>query len=264
MDQQEKINQQESVIQPDAPAQKMTLKRVVMILTGLLFAAYSAYNLFIILRDSSRGLSGEAIFITALVAALFAVMALYAFTADVKAKERDAQLDTGFVLTDAMESRNFLFLAIRRWTWIVAMSAITALKLRMIGRVIDYLDVSLPQTVWYAAAYFMTLAGMLIMVVYYLFVRGGVFFFPKLSVILPVTAMALFLLSLIAEAVMFFVYGIGLEANTLRTLVIRPVFYLGMMGLCAIYLFRPPVPPELAPPEEESAEDAEEKIMGIW
>lgn len=50
--------------------QKLTPRWLVIKLAGILFAAYSAYNIFILYRNGST-LPEQGVFITALVAALF-------------------------------------------------------------------------------------------------------------------------------------------------------------------------------------------------
>ena len=210
---------------------KLTLKRLIIPATGLLFAAYSAYNVFIVIRDGGA-LSSEGILISIIVALLFAVLAAYVWTAKVKRKK-------GF------------FRMVRRTALIIALIAIFALKLRMVVRVVEYVDFSELQTVFvygepftfsmlqtllYGAAYFMTLAAMLILIIYFIVIRKRPLMFPKASVALPVTAMVLFLVSLIMDMVLFLAYGVNLEASPLRTAVMRPVFYLGFIGLCAYCL----------------------------
>ena len=212
--------------------QKLTPKWLIIKLTGLLFAAYSAYNVFIIIRDNSI-LTKQAIFISSAVALTFAVLAAYALTFG--------------VLKD-----NPQFLTIRRITFIIALWMAFLLKLRMAGKVIAYFDITKPYTVLYCAAYGATQAALLILLVYSMFIRKAFLYFPKSRVILPVLALTLFLCSLILEAILFFAYGIGLEANLLRTAVMRPVFYLGLIGLSVYFLFLPKVNTDLYP---SSADD---------
>lgn len=200
--------------------QKPTLRRLNIKLTGLLFAAYSAYNIFIVARDSGRGLSSEGKLISVVVALMFAVFAFFVWTA-------------------GWNTRDIRFLMIRRTAFIIALLAVFALKLRMAGKVVAYLDFSRLHTVLYVGAYAMTQAALLMLFVYYVFILKSLPFYPMASVLLPVFAMILFLCSLILETVLFFVYGIGLEASMLRTAVMRPVFYLGFVGLSAYFLFPP-------------------------
>ena len=215
--------------------QKMKQRQWIEKLTGLLFSAYSAYNVFVVVRDGKRGLSPEGILISIVVALIFAVFAgfLWTWQAGVKAKD-------------------MRFLMIRRTTFIIALLAVFALKLRMAGKVIAYLDFSKIHTVVYGAAYLMTQAALLLLIVYYVFILKMLPLYPKASVILPAIAMVLFLCSLILEAILFFAYGIGLEASPLRTIVSRPVFYLGFIGLC-VYFLIPPEPLGVRPPSDDKS-----------
>lgn len=199
--------------------QNLMLRRLNIVLTGLLFAAYAVYNIFIIIRDG-RGLPAQGIFISALVALGFALF-------------------SAFVLTAGVRSKNPRFLMIRRITFILALLLIFLLKLRMVGQVVEYIDFSQLNTVIYGAAYFMTLAALLLLFIYYVFLRRIRIIFPRAAVFLIVAALILFLLSFIMEIILFFGYGIGIEANTLRTVVIRPIFYLGFIGLSLYFLFPP-------------------------
>ena len=65
--------------------------------------------------------------------------------------------------------------------------------------------------------------------------------FPRAVVFLPLIALILFALSLIIEIILFFAYRMLLEDSVLRTVVIRPVFYLGFIGLSAHFLFPPEI-----------------------
>ena len=196
----------------------LTPRWLIIKLTGLLFAAYSAYNVFIIFRDKDRSLTSEGILISAIVALLFAILAAFAWTSEVK---------------------NFMFLKIRRKVLIITLLAIIALKLRIIDRVVANIDYTNMITVLYGASFIMTIVALVILFIYYAFIVKRIILYPRASIILPLSAMILFLLSLIAEAILFFEYGFGLEANPLRTVVIRPVFYLGFIGLSAYFLFPP-------------------------
>ena len=64
-----------------------TPRWLIAILTGCFFAAYSAYQVFVIFRDAPRGLSAEGIVISAVVALMFAILAIYMWTAGVKGKK---------------------------------------------------------------------------------------------------------------------------------------------------------------------------------
>lgn len=207
-------------------------RKLIIILTSLLFAVYAAYNVFLIVRDYTI-LPPLGIIIYATVALMFAVFPLYLLTAGIQGK------------------KHIRFLIFRRISFIVALSVIFLLKLRMIPSVIASLDFSKPYTVFYVGAYLMTQAALLILLIFFVFVLGRFPLYPRALVVLPVLAIILFAGSLALEAVLYFVYGIGLEANTLRTLVIRPVFYLGFICLSAYFLF----PPEAAtaPPVKQES-----------
>lgn len=195
-----------------------TPRWLIAILTGAFFAAYSAYQVFVICRDY-RGMPPEGIVITAVVALMFAILAVYMWTTGVKGK------------------KHILFMIVRRTSFIIALLVIIVLKLRLVIRVINYIDGTKPYTILYSAAYFMMLLGLMILFIYYAFILNRLPFFPRAGVILPRTAIALFLLSLIAEAILFFGYGMGLEANTIRSMVMQPVFYLGFIGLSLHFLY---------------------------
>ena len=204
--------------------QKLTLRGVIIKLTGLLFAAYAAYNVFIIFRDL-ESLSVEGIIISAAVALMFVLLTVYAWTSRVKVKD-------------------VLFRMIRRWMLILVLVTILGLKLRIVGDVIAYVDGEQPYTVLNAAAYFLTLAGLLVILAYYVFFRMLRPIFPIISIVLPLTAVLFLLGGLVTEMVMYFAYDVGLEANVLRTLVMRPVFYLCFIGLAVYYAIPPKAPPK--------------------
>lgn len=199
--------------------EKLTPRRWIAILTSLLFTAYATYHIFIIFRDM-RALTSTQIFICSLVAALFLVLA-------------------AFVWTGGIHTKNVLFLIIRRTAFIIALLVIFVLKARMAGAVVEYLEdsPSFIYTVLYGGAYFMTLTAILVLLIYYVFFRKRLLLFPWSSMVLPIAAMILFSLSLIFEAIMFFAYDTKIEANTIRTVVMRPVFYFGFIGL-SVYFFR--------------------------
>ena len=198
----------------------MTLRQLNVKLTGILFSVYSAYNLLVAVRDGKRGLSSEGILISIVVALMFAVF-------------------TVFVNTIGVKTNDMRFLIARRIAFIIALLVVFALKLRMAVEVIAYLDFSKIHTVLYGGAYFLTQAALLLLIIFYVFILKALPFYPRASVILPTIAIILFLCSLVLEMILFFVYGIGLEANTLRTLVMRPVFYLGFICLSLYFLFPP-------------------------
>ena len=98
-------------------------------------------------------------------------------------------------------------------------------------------DFSKDYTILYGVSYFLTLAALLIVFVYYTFIIKNLPYHPKASVILPVFAMMMFLFCLVLEIILFAACKMLVEANPLRTAVIRPVFYLGFIFLCIYFLF---------------------------
>lgn len=222
---------------------KLTPKWFVIMLTGLLFSAYAAYNVFILIRDVPRGLSSVGILISALVAAMFFLLAGYALTFAVNVKKK-----------------RILFVVVRRAMLIIALFVLFALKLRMIDRVIAYLQ---PpdlysgvefNTVLYGVSYFLTLTAMLILLVYCLFIRRRYLLFPKAFVRMPAITLILFLCSFVMDMILLYGYGIPLEASMLRTAVMRPIFYLGFIGLCVYYLL--PMFPVSSSLQSDSDEEA--------
>lgn len=207
-----------------------------MILSGLLFAAYAAYNAFVLLRDYDS-LPSEGLLISAVVALLFAVLAVFAWTAEVE---------------------NLLLQVIRRWACVIAMLAVIALKLRMAEKMLAYLDLSKTHTILYGCSYAAALLALVILFVYYAFIRTNLTFFKKSSVLLPLAAIVLLLGSLVLEVILFFGFRVMVEANVLRTLVIRPVFYLGFIGMAVFFLFPPR---EAAPPPETDVNMAIPELM---
>ena len=203
--------------------EKLTPRWFIIKLTGILFAIYSAYNIFLIVRDGSA-MPPVGIFISALVSLLFALLAAFAWTSEVK---------------------NVRFMMIRKTVMIIVLLTIFALKLRLVNRVMALLNFSKTQNVLYVAAYFLTLAALLILFVYYAFILRNLPLHPKMSVILPVAVIIGFVGCVVCEALLFFGFGFGLETSPLRTLVIRTVFYLGFIGLCVYFLFPPPLMEDL-------------------
>lgn len=197
----------------------LKLRKLNVILTALLFAAYTVYNVFIIYRGGAS-LPSQAILISAVVALMYFVFTAFAVTAGVKSKD-------------------IRFLIGRRVAFIVALLTVFALKLRMAGQVIAYLDFSKLYTVLNGCAYLVTQIGLLLLLIYYIFILKNLPFYPRAGVALPTAAAVLFLCGLALEAVLYFVYGIGLETSPLRTIVMRPVFYLGLIGLSLYFLFPP-------------------------
>lgn len=219
------MKETQNEIQNEAQQQRRTPRWVTIKLAGVFFAIYAVYNVFILFRDRKE-LPLEGTIITAVVAVLFGLLTVFAWTA---------------------EAKNVLFVVIRRTVFILVLIALLALKLNLVVRVISFLDISSPYTVLYAGSYFLTQAAFLILLVYYVFVLKNLPLYPKLSVLLPVVAILFFLSSFVMEMVLFFTYNIGLEGNGLRTIVIRPVFYLGFILLCVFFLF--PLTEEAIVPE---------------
>ena len=81
----------------------------------------------------------------------------------------------------------------------------------------------------------------MIILLYYALIRKSLPVFPKTSVILLITSAAFLLISLVFEALLFFIYNVGLEGNAIRTLVSRPIFYFGFIGLSLSFLYPPQV-----------------------
>lgn len=161
--------------------EKLTPRWFIIKLTGILFAIYSAYNIFLIVRDGSA-MPPVGIFISALVSLLFALLAAFAWTSEVK---------------------NVRFMMIRKTVMIIVLLTIFALKLRLVNRVMALLDFSKTQNVLYVAAYFLTLAALLILFVYYAFILRNLPLHPKMSVILPVAVIIGFVGCVVCEALLF-------------------------------------------------------------
>lgn len=205
---------------------KLMLRKLNVALTALLFAVYSAYNVFVAVRDSRRGLPPYAIVICVIVALIYAV-----FTAFMV-----------FALAVGVQTRNIRLLIWRRTAFIISLIAVFVLKLRMAGQVIAYLDITKLHTILYTCAYLTTQIGLVLLLIYYIFILKDLPLFPRASVALPLAAASLFLFSLALEAVLFFVFRIGLEDSPLRTILMRPVFYLGLIGLSLYFRFPPQIP----------------------
>ena len=202
--------------------QRLTPRGFVSRLSGFLFAVYAAYNIFIIVRDADRGLPSEGILISAAVALIFAALAVFMWTPYVKLKD-------------------MRFRMVRRAAFIVGVLMLFALKLRMIGQYVALMDFSQPFNLFYSVPYFATLLAFLLLLIFFVFILKRLPLYPRARVALPVCAMILFLIALISEALLFFLYNICMEANVLRTVVIRPVFYLGFISLSVYFLFDPEV-----------------------
>lgn len=200
--------------------QKLTPRLVIIKLTGILFAAYAAFIMFLIVRDG-RMLPVKGIVIYALVALLFCALAGFCWTSEVK---------------------NIRFLIVRRIVFIIDLLAILFLKLRLVPGVIATLDYKNPQTLLYGGVHFLTLGALIILIVYFVLVLKNLPRHLIASVILPLLTIALLLGGLVLEIILFCKYGIGLEGNTLRTVTSRPVFYLSFIGLSVYFLFPPQMP----------------------
>lgn len=198
---------------------KETVRKLLIKLTAILFVIYSAYNVFIVIKDFA-GLPVPAIVISLLVAAMFAVLAFFALTAGIK-------------------SQNLGFLITRRMSFIIALFVIIALKIRMARSVFAYVNPSRPYTIMYAASYILTIAALVVMLFYYAFIVRRLPLFPRASVIFPLIALILFACSFILEIILFVFFGVFTEASPLRTVVSRPFFYLGFISLSAYFLFPP-------------------------
>lgn len=196
---------------------KLILRKLLIRLTGVFFAAYSVFNIFIIVKDG-RMLRGEAVFISGIVALLFGMLTAFAWTTEIK---------------------NPRLHAVRIIAFIAVIVALFALKLRMVDKVIAYFDSKTLHTILYGGAYFMTQAALFTLFIYYAFILKYLPLFPKASLLFPSIALGLFAVSFALEIILFFVYGIGLEASPLRTIAVRPMFYFGFMGLSAYFLFPP-------------------------
>ena len=196
---------------------KIKLKKLFILLSGALFAVYSLYNVFLIARDG-KAMGWDDIAITAVVALLFAVFGFFAWTAEI---------------------RDIWFHKKRRVVFIVAFIAVLLLKLRMFVKVVDFLDVAYPYTIIYGCSYCATLAGMLVLFVYYAFIRKRVPPYPRAPKVLTVCSMAFFAAALVLDGILYFVFDVIVEANVVRTLVMRPIFYLGFICVGAYFLFPP-------------------------
>lgn len=220
--------------------QKLTLRRIIIILTGLCFAVYAAYNVFVLIKDGGS-LPTAGIIISGLVAFLFAVLSIFAFTSDMR--------------LNTPEDDDIRLLAVRRIFFGGVLVAVWLLKLRMAGQVAAYVDVSMPHTILYAGAYVATQLALLALFVLFVFILPKRPFFPRLCVLLPLLALLLFVAGFVCDTLLFFGFHVMVEASPLRTMLVRPVFYLGFIGLSLYFLLPPPMPSEL--PEEEEEEKKE-------
>lgn len=200
---------------------KNVLRRVLIILSGVLFAVYAAYNLFIVVRNGNA-LSEEGMFISMAVALLFVVLALFAWSAGVTPDKP-------------------LVLILRHVAFIIALSALFLLKLRMVWQVVEFFDPALPYTVLYAVSYALMQLAILMLLVFYIFIVKSYEQFPRASVLLPLAAMLLFVCGFVLEIILFFAFGVGVEDSPLRTMVIRPIFYFGFISLSAYFWIPAPI-----------------------
>lgn len=201
---------------------KQRLRLFIARLTAIMFAAYSAFYIFVLIRDLKQA-SLQELLIEALVSLLFALLSAFAWSSEVS---------------------NLKFIRVRRIVFIIALLAVVLLKLRLTGSVIAFLDFTGEYAflfALYGAAFFMSQMALIILLVYYTFIRRNMPLYPKLSVILPISAMILFILSFAAEILLFAIYRFGVEDSMIRTLFSRPVFYLGFIGLSAYFLYPPRV-----------------------
>lgn len=117
--------------------QTFSLKKLITVLTGLMFAVYAAYNVFVIIRGRSY-LPAIGLVILAAVAVLFAILSAYLFTS--------------LIVSDDIR-----FLMLRSTMFIVSLFFIFVLKLRMVVKVIDFLTFHTPKLFCTAARTFLRL-----------------------------------------------------------------------------------------------------------
>ena len=213
------------------------LRILIILFSGFMFAAYSAYNVFIIIKDIKE-LPVLGIIISVIVALMFAVLAVFSWTT---VPLSVISVSTGDKFAGLYKMTDIRFLMIRSLAFNIAMLVIFLLKLRLVSQVIAFLDFTKLPTVLYAAAYLATLIALLLLFVYYAFIVKRLPLFPKAAFSLPLSALILFVCGLAVEAVLFFVFGIGIEESLLRTVIMRPVFYLGFIGLSAYFLIPSPL-----------------------
>lgn len=200
----------------------LTQRGVIIFLTGILFAVYSIFNIYIIINDSDEIGTGGTL-ITAAVAFIYAIFAFFAFSAG--ATVNDIRFYIG-----------------RRIIFILALLAAFGIKLRLIRSIITAITFSDMSTVLYGASFILTQFGMLFLIIYYVFIARTMEKNATPPVALQMLALVFFALGLICEMILLFAYGIGLEGTPLRTMIFRPVFYLGFIGL-AVYFMLPPTQP---------------------
>lgn len=247
-----------SILEVIMTEKKNIPKKVVVILTGILFALYAVYNVLLIIRDY-QSLPPVGIVVSVLVALFFAAVAFFAFTTEVMtAPSEKAVEQEGTDLVGMSKLKNIRFLVFRDYVLIIALVGIFALKLRVLGSVISYFEFSELPTVFNGCAYVATQVALLLLIIYYVFFLKKRPFFPRTSVLILITALVLFVCGFALEIVLYIVYGIGLEASPLRTMLSRPVFYLSFIGLSVYFLF-PPL--SLPIPIEEGAVYEEDIIL---
>ena len=210
---------------------KLTPKWFVIKLSGICFAAYAVYYLRMIITYGGE-METKGIVVTALVAWLFGILSVFAWSS---------------------EARNSQMAAIRRMVLIVALAGIFALRTCMIGQVIGFLDPDKPYTLLYGASYVLMQAALVILFIFYFFILQHLMFYPRASVVLPVIAAIAFFGGLVMEAVLFFAFRMLIEPSFWGSILFRPAFYLGFIGLSVYFLFpmefSPELPPEFPPDE---------------
>ena len=97
---------------------KQRLRLFIIRLTAIMFAAYSAFYIFVLIRDLKQA-SLQELLIEALVSLLFALLSAFAWTSEVS---------------------DLKFIRVRRIVFIIALLAVVLLKLRLTGSVIAFLD----------------------------------------------------------------------------------------------------------------------------
>ena len=107
----------------------------------------------------------------------------------------------------------------------------------MLGKVIEFYEASEAYTVLYCAAYYMTQAALLLLIILYAVNLFSLSPHPRRTAFFSVFATALFLSSFVLDAILFLAFDISSESTPVKTAVFRPVFYLGFIGLCAYFFF---------------------------
>jgi len=198
--------------------EKISLRWFFIKLAGVFFAVYSVYCVFIIFNGISKDLTTEGVVTNVLYAVFYAVFSFFAFTSEVK---------------------DIRFLTVRRIIFIAALLAELLLRLRSFRFVIYIINFSNPLTVLLGATYIMPIVGMLIILANFAFLSKNLLQHPKSSVLLPLSAMLLFLCSVVLEMIQLFKYSSGSNGITLRSIIITPVFYLGWICLSVYFMYPP-------------------------